>query len=423
MTDKIGRYRIDALIGKGGMGTVYRAFDPVLERTVAIKTMTVDLGSEDGDRKEAMDRCLAEARLSSQLLHQNIVITYDAGFERNMFYIALEYLDGKALRDKVQSRELDYLASSEIVFNVCHALQYIHDRGLVHQDIKPANIMITRMGEVKLMDFGIARLLKNSGEVKGFAGSAPYMSPEQTGAGYENDHRSDIFSLGVILYELLSGRKPFEGDSTFQIMYNIIHSPAPPLRDADPNLPEPLVQVVEKAMEKNPADRFKTAREFADALLPVIRGKSSKAFSAEDRRKIDALRRLVFFQYFQDRDMERVLDISSWQVHRKGAFILEGSQRDSGIYMLISGRASLIIKDVKETYGPGDFFGESAVLFQRSRQAKLRAETDCLVMNINANILNQEESGLQVMFLKEFYRKKTRQLVHSNLKLIQADAG
>jgi serine/threonine-protein kinase len=422
--EKIGRYQIKAKIGKGGMGTVYRALDPVLERNVALKAVAMELGSDENTRQAEMSRCLSEARLSSQLLHQNIVITYDAGFENNLFYMALEYIDGTGLKDQVNKQKpMDPLKAAEIVFNVCHALQYIHDKGLVHLDIKPANIMITRLGEVKLMDFGIARFLKDNAEIQGVSGSVPYMSPEQTGAKYEKDHRSDIFSLGVVLYELLSGEKPFTGESSFQIMYNIIHTQSLPLHERFPDIPESLSQVVEKAMGKKPENRFSKARDFADALLPILRGKTSKALSREDKRKIEALRRLMLFQYFQKSDMERVLAISSWHFFKKGGFIMEENENVSRIYIIVNGRASLIIKEVIDTFGPGDFFGESAILFQKPRQAKLRAESDCLVMCINANILNQEEPGLQVMFLKEFYRKKTRQLVHSNLKLIKADVG
>jgi serine/threonine protein kinase len=418
--ETIGRYQIKARIGKGGMGTVYRALDPVLGRTVALKAVTMEAGS-DLSGSEQIARCLQEARLSSRLIHPNIVITYDAGFEKNLFYMALEYIDGKGLDVPPGTQvPMDPVKASEIVFNVCHALDYIHGKGLVHLDIKPANIMLTRLGEVKLMDFGIARLLKDSGAETGVSGSVPYMSPEQTGAGYTNDHRSDIFSLGVVLYELLSGQRPFSGDSSYQIMYSILNQAALPLCERFPAVSPALSAIVSKAMEKDPEKRFHTARDFADALLPVIRGRDSKALSSEDQRKVVALRRLVFFQHFQEDDMQRIMAISSWNLHRKGDFIIEESEHDSNIYILVSGRATLMIKDETDTFGPGDCFGESAVLFQKPRQARVRAETDCLVMSINANILNQEEPGLQVLFLKEFYRKKTRQLVHSNLKRIQS---
>lgn len=420
--EKIGRYQIKARIGKGGMGTVYRALDPVLGRIVAVKAVFMDVNG-DVSGNEQISRCLQEARLSSRLIHPNIVITYDAGFEKNLFYMALEFIEGKGLDQPPGKKEpMDPLKAAEIAFNVSHALDYIHNKGLVHLDIKPANIMVTRLGEVKLMDFGIARLMKDSGQTPGVSGSVPYMSPEQAGAKYENDHRSDIFSLGVVLYELLSGERPFSGESSYQIMYSILNEKTMPLCERFPAIPPSLSQIVDKAMEKDPDNRFKTAREFADALLPVIRGKDSKALSSEDKRKVNALRNLVFFQHFQDSDMERVIEISGWHYHKKGSFIIEASEHDSNIYIMVSGRASLLIKEVIDTFGPGDCFGESSILFQKPRQARVRAETDCLVMSINANILNQDEPGLQVLFLKEFYRKKTRQLVHSTLKRIQSES-
>lgn len=418
--DRIGRYEIKAMIGKGGMGTVYRALDPVLGRFVALKVMAIEGPADDLTRNQIVARGLAEARLSSQLIHPNIVITYDAGFEKNVFFMALEFIEGTGLHSRVKEGPMEPVQAAEIVFNVCHALHYIHEKGLVHLDVKPANIMLTRIGEVKLMDFGIARVLATRRSTDECSGSVPYMSPEQTGANYESDHRSDIFSLGVVLYELLSGKRPFPGENAFQIIYNILNSPPQALDDLVPGLPGELLDVVEKALGKKPEDRFNTARDFADALVPVLKGRTNKALSHEDKRKIDTLRRLTFFQHFQNDHMERVLTISSWQIHKKGAMIIEPCEHDSHIYILVSGRASLVIKDrVSDTFSPGECFGESAVLFQKPRQARVRAETDCLVMSVNAHILNQEDPGLQVLFLKEFYRKKTRQLVHSNLKLIQ----
>lgn len=419
--EKIGRYQIKSQIGKGGMGTVYRALDPVLGRFVALKAMAMDMTQASAN--DHLTRCLTEARLSSRLIHPNIVITYDAGFEKNMFYMALEFIEGQGLDSpRSENGPMAPLKAAEIVFNICHALDYIHGKGLVHLDIKPANIMVTRLGEVKLMDFGIARLLNDQGKPREVAGSVRYMSPEQTGADYPNDHRSDIFSLGVVLYELVSGRRPFSGETSFQIMYSILNEHPEPLSERVPGVPAALSTAVITAMQKDPDQRFKTARDFADALLPVIKGQDSKALSSEDKRKVQALRRLVFFQHFQDSYMERILEISGWHFHKKGSFIIEESEHDSNIYIMVTGRASLIIKDVIDTFSPGECFGESAILFIKPRQAKVRAESDCLVMSINANILNQEEPGLQVLFLKEFYRKKTRQLVHSNLKRIQSGA-
>ena len=157
--EKIGRYEIKAIIGKGGMGTVYRALDPVLGRYVALKAITLEDTGEDLTKNQGIARGLAEARLSSQLIHPNIVITYDAGFERNVFFMALEYIEGIGLHSRVKQGPMEPVQAAEIVFNVCHALHYIHGKGLVHLDVKPANIMLTRIGEVKLMDFGISRVL------------------------------------------------------------------------------------------------------------------------------------------------------------------------------------------------------------------------------------------------------------------------
>ncbi|MFH2065146.1 MAG: serine/threonine-protein kinase [Pseudomonadota bacterium] len=420
-SQKLGRYIILSVLGKGGMGTVYKATDPVLGRDVALKVgKPAEIGLPERDHM-VYEQCLREARLAARFIHPNIVITYDAGFEKELFFIALEYIDGKGLQYYSRpSALLPPIQVMEILYNVCYALEYIHNMGYVHLDVKPENIMLTQTGDVKLMDFGISRLLQDHPEDNlRTSGSLYYMSPEQTDPSGSLDRQSDIFSLGVVAYHLLTGKRPFHGEDPLQIFYQIIHHDPEPIRSIVPGISEDLQAVIGKAMRKDRKDRFQTAKEFADAILPLIKGSDSKALSTQQKKKISYVKRLLLFRHFQDSDIEEVLHISSWSFHPERTWIIEESKNDRNIYILVLGRASIHINQEVKPLKPGDCFGESAVLHSMPRKAKLWAEKDCVVMSINASLLNQASPEVQVKFLREFYMNKTVQLVEANLRLIQ----
>lgn len=418
---KLSRYKIVSVLGKGGMGRVYKAIDPFLGRDVALKVGNPsEIGLLEWDEK-SHGQYLKEARLAAQFIHPNIAITYDAGFEKGLFFMALEYIDGNGLEKHCNPPELlSPIQIAEILYNICYALEYIHNKGYVHLDIKPANIMLSRNGEVKLMDFGVSRLLKESVEKDSSAtGSLYYMSPEQTDPKNSLDRKSDIFSLGVVAYQLLTGTRPFQGEDPYQVFYQILHKEPEPIKSIVPDIAPDFQALVSKAMSKNRNDRFQTAKEFADALLPIIKGSDSKVIHKHQKKKISYVKRLFLFRHFQDSDIEEVLNISSWSFHPEKSWIIEESKNDRNIYILALGKASMHIHQDVKVLKPGDCFGESAILHSMPRKAKLWAEKDCVVMSINANLLNQASPQVQVKFLREFYMNKTVQLVEANLRLIQ----
>lgn len=419
--EKLGRYKIISVLGKGGMGTVYKASDPVLGREVALKVGKLPVIEKDDDLKQYVAQNLKEARLAAKFIHPNIAITYDAGFENDRFFMALEYIDGKALSSHARAENLlPGIKVMEYLYNVCYALDYIHKKSYVHLDVKPANIMLNSTGDVKLMDFGISRLLKDTPDGnEEISGSVFYMSPEQADPGKKLDHRSDIFSLGVVFYELLTGKRPFTGESPYVIFYKILNEEPEPLTHSIAEIPEELEAIIQKALAKKPEDRFQSAIDLADALLPLIKGHDSAVLKTEDIKKINYLKRLHFFRHFQESDLESVLKLSTWSFHAKETDIIQDKKSDRNIYIIIVGRASAHIGKEIKAMTPGDCFGETSMLFSVQTNAKLITETDCVVMTINANILNQAESELQVKFLKEFYMTKTMQLVQAKLRQIQ----
>jgi CHASE2 domain-containing sensor protein/predicted Ser/Thr protein kinase len=268
---QFGRYKIQELIGKGGMGTVYKGLDPALDRLVALKTIRLDFASSAEEISELKERLVREAKAAGKLSHPNIVTIYDVGEQEGLQYIAMEYLSGYTLESFIQKKkELNYRIVAKIVMQVCAALNYAHQKGIVHRDIKPANIMLLEDFAVKVMDFGIARLQSSSLTQSNLTlGTPHYISPEQL-QGKLADKRSDIFSLGVVIYELLTGQKPFKGESISSLMYDIL-SNTPPL-PSTLNEKTPLVfdRIVSKAMAKSPEERYQEAEEIEKTLREFI---------------------------------------------------------------------------------------------------------------------------------------------------------
>ena len=262
----LGRYELVEELGRGAMGIVYKGLDPKINRTVAIKTVHFD-DVEEAMLPEVKERFFREAQAAGGLNHPNILTIYDSGEEMDVAWIAMEFLAGKDLERFCQKGTLlPWSKALEICAKVADALEYAHTHGVVHRDIKPANIMLLENGEVKVTDFGIARVVSSSQTKTGMVmGSPSYMSPEQI-AGKKVDGRSDLFSLGVVLYELFAGERPFQGDSLATIMFQITGSPPPPLANFVPRIPPIFQKLAEKALAKDAAQRFQTGEEFAKTL-------------------------------------------------------------------------------------------------------------------------------------------------------------
>jgi eukaryotic-like serine/threonine-protein kinase len=263
----IGRYALKSLLGEGGLGRVYEAWDPLLSRTVAVKTLQFDL---DMPSRIALDRLLLnEARAAANLGHAHIVTVYDAGLSSHGVYIAMERLRGRDLRQMLNDGwRPSPEAAAQIVRRVADALAYAHARGVVHCDIKPGNIFLTRKDKPKVLDFGIARAAHASVPVHGealIAGSPYYIAPEQLDSG-TIDARTDIYSLGVVLYELLASQKAFRGEQLEDIQAAVRAGQAVPLRELKPELSPALIDVVERAMALDPAQRYASASELSSAL-------------------------------------------------------------------------------------------------------------------------------------------------------------
>jgi serine/threonine-protein kinase len=266
-----GRYEIEEWLAQGGMSTVFKAIDPNLRRTVAIKLIHSHLSGDP----QFVQRFEQEAAAVAQLRHPNIIQVYDFNHEDDIYYMVLEYVEGQTLQQLLKAlnsagQRLSLTQVIEIVTTICDAVAYAHQHGMIHRDLKPANVMLNRQGQPILMDFGVAKML---GETQFTAtgaiiGTARYMSPEQA-SGEPPDIRADIYSLGVMLYEMLIGQPPFEGDSAVAIMMKHLNEPIPNIRQLNGNVPDDLVVVVERALAKDPDERYQTAAQMAAALRAV----------------------------------------------------------------------------------------------------------------------------------------------------------
>ena len=264
---KAGRYELREELGRGAMGVVYRAHDPVIGRDVAVKTMHLSEAGTGMSREELIGRFQTEARAAGLLTHPNIVVVFDAGEEEGIFYITMELVEGRSLQTLLDARQVFSLPRiMKLMEQVCSALDFAHHRNVVHRDIKPANLMLTADDTVKITDFGTAKILQiGTAQTSHVMGTPSYMSPEQV-KGKPVDGRSDIFSLGVILYELMTGEKPFPGQNITTVIYKIINEDPISPRSLDSSIHPGLSAVIQRALAKEPSARYQTCQELLDAL-------------------------------------------------------------------------------------------------------------------------------------------------------------
>jgi serine/threonine protein kinase len=274
---KAGRYEIVGEVGRGAMGVVYKAVDPVIGRTVAVKTIRLSAEGTGLTRSELLARFQTEARAAGLLTHPNIVVVYDAGEEDGLYYITMEMVEGKSLQALIdEGQKFSLPRVLRIMEQTCGALQFAHERHVVHRDIKPANLMLTADDTVKVTDFGTAKILQfgTVQQTTHVMGTPSYMSPEQV-KGRAVDGRSDIFSLGVMLYEMVTGEKPFPGQNITTVIYKIVNEDPVPPRQLDPAIHPGISEVIMRALCKEPENRYQSCRE----MLEDLRNYRSSAFS------------------------------------------------------------------------------------------------------------------------------------------------
>jgi tRNA A-37 threonylcarbamoyl transferase component Bud32 len=264
----IGKYTIVEELGRGAMGIVYKAVDPLIDRTVAVKTIRFDMYSQPEQRVEAQKRFLREAKSAGNITHPNIVTIYDMGEDNGTFYIAMEYVEGQSLETLLaQKKRWTLQETIRLVVEIADGLDSTHKKGIIHRDIKPGNILVDKEGQPHIVDFGIARVpTSNLTQTSAVMGTPYYMAPEQV-AARKIDHRVDVFALGAIFYEMLTLEKPFPGENLTTVIYKIMNEPPHPLREFKTDVPNGLEPIIQKVLAKDPDARYQSCRELINDLL------------------------------------------------------------------------------------------------------------------------------------------------------------
>ena len=417
--ENVGRYEIIEKLGQGSMGVVYLGRDPYINRKVGIK-ISRPASNVVGKRIDKYrERFFIEAQSAGRLMHPNIVAIYDAGMHKDFCYITMEFIEGPTLVEFCNEDNLMPVSRvASFIFHACQALDYAHQKGVVHRDIKPSNIMLNQNEDIKITDFGIAHIKSDQTASKGLIGSPSYMSPEQV-KEQPIENLSDIFSLGCVLYELITGRKAFPGDNYFSIMYKITNEDPIPIREIRPDTPPILEKIVKKALAKDPIKRYQSCIDFAYDLRVAVRGLkdvASKSHMSDD--VIDYVHHVKFFENFSIDQVKEILGAANIVKVKRSTVILTEGDIDDSFYIILSGKA-VVKKNNKDiaSIGRGECFGEMAYLSGESRTASVAADTDCILLKISAVLLDKASEEIQLLFLKRFAMTLLRRLSISTNKI------
>lgn len=420
-TRRIGKYEIIKELGRGATSVVYKAYDPFQDREVAVKAVYPEALGDDEHGHRYRKLFVTEASLAGKLAHPHIVAIYDAVAGAEASYIVMEYVDGSTLERYTQLEHLLPLSRVlEIIYKCARALDYAAREGVIHRDIKPANILLSGDADIKISDFGAA--LNNSSDTTQITGvgSPAYMSPEQV-REQPLTYQTDIFSLGVVFYQLLTGRLPFTGTNNYSIIYQIINvEPAPPSRFRA-EVPVRVDGIVLRMLSKNTGERYQTWGDLAGDLVEALGGSRAKAPDGiPEVEKFDTLRRLEFFRAFSDVELWEVLRLAKWQRLPTSTVLIQEGDIGSSFFILAEGEVEVrkqgkLLNSLKA----GECFGEMAYLgkhkFQRS--ASVVASADVVVIEIRAETLPRASELCRHHFNGAFLELLVDRLSAANLRL------
>jgi len=405
----IGKYELIRPIGDGNMGTVYLARDPFSLQDVAIKIATPKPADDDRIARRRRKLFYIEAKAAGMLRHPNIVATIDAGIEDDRRYLVMEYVQGASTLDRF-CRPDNLLPIEHVVGTMLKcaiAFDFAHNQGVVHRDIKPKNIMLTQDNEVKICDFGLALITNadiNDTQVMGRLGSPRYMSPEQVSEEMVTN-QSDIFSLGVVTYELLTGVSPFKADNISAIARRITREPHKPLTEFRDDIPPALVHIVDRTLKKHPAGRYQTAMDLAGDLSLVHDEIRHTASQLSGTRQYERVSRLSFFEEFEESEILETVKSGEWEEYQAGTEIIIEGEFDKSFYLLISGKVSVRRADVEvDVLRPGATFGELGFIVNQARTATIVAQDKVTVLKVRSSLIERTSVNCQLRYQKAFLK-------------------
>jgi eukaryotic-like serine/threonine-protein kinase len=425
LPEKIGKYSILGIAGRGAQGTVYEAHDPFVDRAVAVKVWLRDAAPGDVEEEARMRRLFFnEAQAAGNLDHPNILRVYDAGEANDQPYIVMEFLEGSQnLRRYCSSNSLLPIGSVVGYIRDCAlALEHAHANGVIHRDIKPANIMLNQQDDVKIVDFGIAdRQRPDATRLGNSYGSPRYMSPEQA-RGDDLTTQTDLYSLGVVLFELLTGRPTFDKKGVPALLYHIAYEAPPSLLSFRPDAPEALSDIVARALTKDLTVRYANGGDFAADLDAVLTGGAPVVeVEPDEDAKFALLRELDFLKPFTDDEVHEFLEVGDWDRFRVGQEIIVEEDSDDAIFILVSGRCSVsrggaVLDDVEA----GECFGEISYVTEQPRVATVTATKPVTILRIEEPIIEWASFTCQLKLHKHIQKVLAARL--SSLSRRVADA-
>jgi serine/threonine protein kinase len=411
--ERIGKYVIINEVGRGSTGVVYLSHDPYYGRDVAIKVYSMDTGGDAARAKIARKMFLSEAHMVGMLQHPHILPIYDAGEENGNCYIVTEHVHGaRTLSAYCRPDNLLRIDNVvEIIYKCAKALSYAHSRGVIHRDIKPSNIMLTQESDVRIIDFGIALVADSDiSRIEGIAGSPSYMSPEQV-QSLELTNRSDLYSLGAVMYELLTGVRPFRAGNLAKLLHQIVYATPAPIHTLRPEVPEDLENAVATALIKEPEKRYKSGADFAAELTRVHQKLRENYAKIDQQEQFAVLRKLKFFHEFSHSEIWEVLRASQWQDYAHGEEIVKEGEMDDRFYITVSGDCTVERNGQRiGTIETGACFGETSYVRDAKRTATIRAEGVVTVLKVSSTLLEQVSASCQLRFNRVFLRSLIRRL-------------
>jgi eukaryotic-like serine/threonine-protein kinase len=420
---QIGKYPVLRKLGEGATSEVYRCTDPFNSRDVAIKVAFPET-FEDPERGKLYRKLfMTEASLAGKLQHPHICQIYDAVAEEKLHYIVMEFVDGGTLEKFCRPEALlpvDRIA--EIVFKCTRALEFAHKLGVTHRDIKPANILHPGATDVRITDFGAALIASSSTTQVSAIGSPAYMSPEQV-KEHPLDHRTDIYSVGVVMYHLLTGRLPFQAANNFSLIYQITNVTVEPPSRFRPTIPAAVDAIVRRAMAKNAEERYREWEEFSRDLAEVFRAEREGARKVQefaDSDRFEMLRSLPFFAQFSDAELWEVARISSWRHASTGEVLMKEGEPGDFFCILAEGQVKITKKGkLLNLLRAGEPFGEMAYLSKNAHQrgADVTVAADANIISVPTDSLAQASDSCRHKFDRAFMEILVERLSMANLRL------
>ena len=420
--EQIGKYPVERYLGSGATSEVYLCHDPFAKRNVAVKVVSTELFNDPERGKLYRKLFVTEASLAGKLQHPHICQIYDAVADGSLHYIVMEYVDGGTLEKFCVPESLMPIERIvEIVFKCTRALEFAHKMGITHRDIKPANILYTGETDVKITDFGAALIATGETTQVSAIGSPAYMSPQQV-KEHPLDHRTDIYSMGVVMYHLLTGRLPFQASNNFSLIYQITSVEPQPPSSFRPEIPQALDAIVRRAMAKDLEQRYAEWEEFSEDLAGVFRDEPARAREQQfaDSDRFETLRRLAFFEHFSDAEIWEVARISSWRNAKAGEALMKEGEAGTYFCILAEGQVKVTKKNkLLNVLHAGESFGEMAYLHKEHnmRGADVTVMADAKIISVPTEKLEEASDACRHKFDRAFMALLVERLTMANIRL------